>query len=419
MKNLWKEPEAHKFIRAMGADPADVTLAQRVYTSRLLGCEPDLVLHGGGNTSVKVDRQWPDGSTRRTLHVKGSGWDLSTIEAPGLPAVDLRPLLAARQSGGMSDPEMVALLRASLMDADAPNPSVETLLHAFIPYAFVDHSHALSVLVLANQPDCERIASEVYGDRVAFVPYVMPGYDLSIEAARICDRNPDCQGLFLANHGLFTYADTAEEAYRLMIEFTTMAEDHLAARGASIAPDLPHDGTSNPTFEERLTTAIGKVFPTALPEPVLDYRSDANVRRYTGLADLDDVARRGTVTPDHVIRIKPFPLICEPEDDEALICERLDAFAADYKAYFERNAPHADEPKTMLDPVPKLVLLRGAGLYGVDKNAKNAGINADLAVQTARAVVAAQTYGAFRPIKEPELFDMEYWSLEQAKLAKG
>ena len=418
MDNLWRDDEARAAREKAGPDAADKALAERVYTSRLLGGEPDLVLHGGGNTSVKVDRRWPDGTMRRTLHVKGSGWDLATIEAPGLPAVDLAPLIAVRHSGAMSGPQMVALLRESLLDNAAPNPSVETLLHAFIPKKFVDHTHSLPILVLANQPNAQEICEALFGDEVAYVPYVMPGFDLSIAAADVVDRTPGCKGLFLKNHGLFSFSDNAEESYRLTIDYTTQAEAHLAAKNAALAPHLPNAGGEDEAFTGRLKTALAEVFPE-LPEPVTDYRDDDNVRAYTRHDGLDELSRRGTVTPDHVIRIKPFPLICERNDTVEMLKSRMEAFASDYEAYFNRHAPSASEPKTMLSRAPKAVLVRHEGLYGVDGAPKGAAIVADLMVQTTRAVMASERYGSFRPIAEDDLFNMEYWTLEQAKLTKA
>ena len=418
MENLWRDADAEKMRQAAGADPADIALAERVYTSRLLGGEPDLVLHGGGNTSVKVDREWPDGSSRRTLHVKGSGWDLATIEAPGLPAVDLAPLLEARAGSRLSDPEMVGLLRASLMEKTAPNPSVETLLHAYIPHRFVDHTHSLPILVLANQPNAEELCSEIFGKDVAFVPYVMPGYDLSIEAAAIRDAHPDCKGLFLKNHGLFTFSDDARESYELTIAYTSKAEDALEARGAALAPELPNAGGEDEALTQRLTDAFSEVFPECAALHV-DYREDTNVTAYSGHPALSDLALRGTVTPDHVIRVKPFPLLCNASDTTDALVDIARDYRTRYTAYFDRFAPHADEPKTMLPPIPKAVVVRGRGLYGVDTSAKGAKIIADLMVQTTRAVMASERFGSFRPIPGEQLFEMEYWSLEQAKLAKS
>lgn len=416
MLNAWKDTDATKFTQGLEPNSADYLLQQRVYSSRLIGQEPDLVLHGGGNTSVKLKRQWPDGSTRTTLHVKGSGWDLATIEAPGLPALDLEPLLEARKAPSLSDPEMVKFLRDNLLDDGSPNPSVETLLHAFIPHNFVDHTHAVPSLVLANQPNTEEICRQIYGDRVAFVPYVMPGYDLSIEAAKIVDAHPDAEGLLLKNHGLFSYGPTAKIAYDRMIDFVTIAETHLAERDCAVAPDLPN-ACEDSDITPHLLAALSAVFLQHREAFSLDFRSDANILKYLALPNLAEVTRRGTATPDHVIRIKPFPLICDSQDDAITIAQKIKSFAKDYKAYFDQNLHQASEPKTMLEPIPMLALVPGVGIYGIGLKPKDASVAADLMVQTTRIVVSAEKYGRFQPISQVDLFNMEYWSLEQAKLA--
>lgn len=419
MESRWNDTDADDWESA-GATEADRDLRLRVYTSRLIGQDPELVLHGGGNTSVKTEREWNGDGPRPVLHVKGSGWDLDSIEEPGLPALDLQALVDARDMPRMDDPGMVAFLRSNLRDPSAPNPSVETLLHAFLPGKFVDHSHATPILALANQPNPSAIGAEVFGDRLAIVPYVMPGYDLSIEAAKIHDANPNCEGLWLDHHGLFTFGETARESYERMIALVTMAEDHLAAHGASLAPHLPSEeaGEAADAFAAVLTSALASVFPE-LPDMRLDFRTDANVRRYLDLPNLEEVSARGTITPDHVIRVKPRPVVLDAGQDQAAVERSLSDFAAWYREYFTRNAARASEPKTMLDPAPRVALVRGLGLFGLGKTAKEASIAADLAVQGTRVIAAAEAYGSYRAIPEADLFDMEYWSLEQAKLGKG
>ena len=417
-RSRWDDAEAQRTVDAAGDDPADRDLALRVYTSRLIGSDPDLVLHGGGNTSVKTERDWPGGGRRRVLHVKGSGWDLGTIEAPGLPALDLDALLEARRRGRMSDPEMVGFLRASLMDANAPNPSVETLLHAFLPGRYVDHSHAVAILVLANQPEPGSVARELYGDRLGHVSYVMPGYDLSIAGAEIQDGNTGGEGLWLDNHGLFTMGDTARESYERMIDAVALAERHLVETNCPVPAHLPPDAPTMAasSFAERLSRALTETFDVFGGVPALDFRTDANVADFLAMSNLDDVARRGTITPDHVIRVKPFPVILDATWGEMALRTALAEYASAYEAYFQRNAPQADEPKTMLDAAPRVALVRGLGLFGIGRDAKEARIVADLAVQAARVIPSAERYGRFTPIPEARLFEMEYWALEQAKL---
>ncbi|KEP69391.1 short-chain dehydrogenase [Thioclava dalianensis] len=411
MQSRWNDADARKFAEAAEAAGQPAALGLRVYSSRLIGQDPDLVLHGGGNTSVKI----PDAPGKQIIHVKGSGWDLGDIEAPGLPAMWLEPLLETRAIAHMSDEEMVAFLRRHLLDPTAPNPSVEALLHAYMPQAFVDHSHATAILALADQEDMEPVVREIYRGRVGFVPYVMPGYALSHACNDALARDPKVEGLWLEKHGLFTFAETARDSYELMIEFVTAAEEFLAAKGIEVEAPQTNDAPMPEELAAALIEALAAqgALGTA---PAVDFRSTPAIRRYLGRENLAELAMRGTATPDHVIRIKPFPMILEAGDDAAAITRKLAEYADRYAAYFARNAPNASEPKTMLDPAPRVVLMPGVGLFGLGANDKASRIAGDLLEQTARIVNAAEDYGRFAPISEGELFDMEYWSLEQAKL---
>lgn len=413
MLSRWNDADAQSYMDAAEAQGQPAALGLRVYTSRLIGQEPDLVLHGGGNTSVKIN----DAEHGRLIHVKGSGWDLGGIEAPGLPAMRLEPLLKTRDIPHMSDEAMVALLRANLLDSNAPTPSIEALLHAYMPYDFVDHTHATASLVLADQADMEPVMRDIYGDRVGFVPYVMPGYSLSHACNDVIKQNPNVEGLWLAQHGLFTFADTARGSYELMIEFVTMAEDYLASRGVLVLPPQENDRETPVALTQALRVAFAAQGGLG-DAPSLNFRSTPAIREYLARGNLDDLAHRGTATPDHVIRIKPFSLILNAEDDVKAIENALAAYEVRYKAYFDRNAPHASEKKIMLDPLPRSVLVRGVGLYGLGGNEKSAKIAGDLMEQTTRIVNAAEDYKRFTPLAEADLFDMEYWSLEQAKLSK-
>jgi rhamnose utilization protein RhaD (predicted bifunctional aldolase and dehydrogenase) len=409
MKSRWNDEDAARYVEAALAAGQSEALGLRIYTSRIIGGDPDLVLHGGGNTSVKVT----SAEGEALMHIKGSGWDLDTIEAPGLPAVRLAPLLETRDGPKLSDPDMVSMLRASLIDADAPNPSVEALLHAFLPAAFVDHTHATAILALADQPDMRETVRRIYGERLA---YVMPGFDLSIVADRIYRDHPQCEGLWLENHGLFTFADDARASYELMIEFVTMAEEELARKGVELSGPQPSDGAEDMALRARLEKAFARQGSPFAKGVFMDYRSTAAIREHASKANVEEISLRGTVTPDHVIRIKPWPMIIEPDADDAAIDTALAAYADRYRAYFERNATRTDEPKHMLDAYPRVVVVRNQGIYALGTSAKAATIGGDLCEQATRAINAAETYGRFTPIGEADLFDMEYWSLEQAKL---
>ena len=228
MENLWSDDDAKAAIARHSAKGINEDLALRVYTTRLLGGEPRLVLHGGGNTSVKTRMADITGSQVEVLCVKGSGWDMGTIEAPGLPAVRLGPLGELKGLQALSDEDMVNVQRTNLLDSKAPNPSVETLLHAFLPHKFIDHTHSNAVLSLTDQPDGEALAADVFGKRAALVPYVMPGFALAKKTDEIARANPDAEGLVLLKHGIFSMGATAEEAYVRMIDLVTLAEKRLA-----------------------------------------------------------------------------------------------------------------------------------------------------------------------------------------------
>lgn len=409
MQSAWDAAAAARAAADAEAAGLPPELGERVYSSRLIGQDPDLTLHGGGNTSLKLDG---------VMYVKGSGWDLATIEAPGLPGVRLAPLKALEGGARLSDKEMVARLRAELLDSGAPTPSVEALLHAWLPAAVVDHGHCTAVLALADQPDSAETVRAIYGDRLVYVPYVMPGYDLAVLGAKLAASNPQAEGLWLHQHGLFTWGETAKESYDRFVEMVTLAEAHLAGRGLAPHGPEPRETALPQPFAERLAHALAERGDLG-PKPPMVFVGTPTLRRVTVRPDAAELLSRGTPTPDHVIRIKPFPMFADPADDAATLAVRLDDFAAQYRAYFDRHAPGAAEPKVMLDTVPRAVVLPGIGVIGLGRSAADAGIVADLWEQGARIIAAAEAWGRYTPISEDDQFNMEYWSLEQAKLKKA
>jgi rhamnose utilization protein RhaD (predicted bifunctional aldolase and dehydrogenase)/NAD(P)-dependent dehydrogenase (short-subunit alcohol dehydrogenase family) len=424
MQNLWSDAEADACIARYAAQGVGEALALRVYTSRLLGAEPRLVQHGGGNTSVKTAATDLLGEDVPAICVKGSGWDLDTIEPPGLPALRIDPLLALRRLQRLSDEDMVAAQRGALFDPASPNPSVETLLHAWIPETFIDHTHANAVLALTDQADGEAQARALYGPRMAIVPYVMPGFALAHVAADAYAANPGAEGMVLLKHGIFTWGMTARKAYDRMIEMVTLAEERLAAAtkptrrlAATAAPGLRE---AAPILRGLLAQPDGK---GGYRRVVLAHRAGPTVLDYLAGEELVRYARAGVATPDHVIRTKPWPLIVNAGSDAEAFRMGVQAALADYegeyRAYFERWNASAEPKKIMLDPYPRVVLVPGLGLFGVGSSAKEARIAADIAETTVEVVAAAEALGRFESIPEADLFDMEYWSLEQAKLGKS
>lgn len=422
VQDRWQDEEAARIVASAGADPADQALGLRVHTSRLIGGDPDLVMHGGGNTSCKVTRRDLLGNPVRVLHVKGSGWDLGSIAAAGLPAVRLAPLLALRGLERLSDEDMVNQLRCNLLDAGAPTPSVETLLHAYLPHAFIDHSHATAMLALADLPEVAAVVAELFGDRVALVPYIMPGFGLAKAAAEVFERKPDVEGMLLVNHGYFTFGDSAKESYRRHIAHVNAVEGWFARKGRPRPPARPVSSPDAARLLPALRGALAAERGRDAAMPVLDLRAPDHVLAFLARPDLAELAGRGVATPDHVIRTKHPALVLEGAaalGEAAALLAAVRDWADGYQAYFERNNAKLGGGKTMLEPLPGLAWVPGLGLLGIGANAKAARIAADLGDQQMRVIELAESVGEFRPIQEFDLFETEHWSLEQAKLGKG
>ncbi len=432
MQNLWSDADARAEIARHARQGIGEDLALRVYTTRLLGGEPRLVLHGGGNTSVKTRLPDITGSEIDVLCVKGSGWDMGTIEAPGLPAVRLDPLRELEGLQALSDEDMVNVQRSNLLDAKAPNPSVETLLHAFLPHKFIDHTHSNAVLALTDQPDGEALAADVYGSRAALVPYVMPGFALARKCSEVARAHPDVEGLILLKHGIFSMGATAEEAYGRMIDLVTLAEKRLARATRKVFPGVTLPATPATVAEiapilrgllsipaKSGTKAGGR---EAAQRFVFEFRTSPEILAYVNGSDVARYSQQGPVTPDHAIRTKGWPLVTPAPEAGRLDAFRADAgaaldrFVAGYHAYFERHNARQVDRKKELDPIPRVVLVPGVGLFGVGNSSKDAKIAADLAVTTVEVVSDAERLGRYECIPEPDIFDIEYWSLEQAKL---
>lgn len=421
--NNWCDEECEQNRLAAGPSDFQRDLADRVYTSQLIGKVPDLVMHGGGNTSCKTVTQNLFGEKIDVLCVKGSGWDLGTIEAAGLPAVKLDPLLKLRQLSKLSDEDMVNLQRANLLDSSSPNPSVETLLHAFLPYKFIDHTHSTPFLALANLPDPMAAMREIFGAAFAMVPYVMPGFELAKMAAKVHDETPQIEGLLLAKHGHFTWGDTAKESYDRVIDHTNRVEEWLAQYRAnkSVQVKIPQ-AHEQQDFLLKLRGALVDCSGTAKSPIIFNVIQNEDTLRFLCRDDVSLHAKAGVATPDHVIRTKAHPLLLEFDDvnkSRQGLIELISSYAADYKSYFKRNAASSVAPKTMLSPLPKLIWAKGIGLVGVGATAKEACVITDLAQQNIKVMADGADAGGFHPVQEQDLFDLEYWSLEQAKLGKA
>ncbi|MDG3578183.1 bifunctional aldolase/short-chain dehydrogenase [Rhizobium sp. YJ-22] len=426
MDNLWRDEDAEHVVEAYALKGVNRDLALRTYTTRLLGGEPRLVLHGGGNTSVKTQMQDLLGDTYEVLCVKGSGWDMGTIEPAGLPAVKIAPLLKSRKFEKLSDEDMVTLLRANLIDISAPNPSVEALLHAFLPHKFVDHTHSTAILAIADQAESRAMSEKLFGKKMGFVPYIMPGFALAKAAAEVFEQDPSVEGLILDKHGIFTFGETAKQAYDRMIHYVTLAEDHVRRNGrppftpAALPKTLATPAEIAPMLRGAVAFDRGE---GRYDRMVSVFRTSPAILDFVNAAEVEDMAARGVSTPDLSIRIKTGPMVLPaPAADDlasyrAVIDARVAAFVNDYTRYFQENDARDDLKRIMLDPMPRLTLVPGLGMFGHGRTLKDADIAADVGEMWIEAARDAESVGRFQPVSRPDLFDLEYWSLEQAKLA--
>ena len=402
MKSRWNDAEAKQFA----GDP----LAMRVYTSRLLGADEDLVMHGGGNTSVKTRETDFFGDPVEVLSIKGSGWDLKTIEKPGFAPLRLEPTRRLATLDALTDLDMARLLRSFLLDPGAPSPSVEAILHAIIPGAFVDHTHTDSVVTLSNNPRGERLIADLYPDCL-ILPYIMPGFILSKQVADAI-RGLDLSkyaGIILHHHGVFTFAGDAKTAYENMISLVDRADRYIAQHAPGPLPRA--DSRPEPLRLAAIRRAVSRV--RGRPQlAMLDASPDG--AGYSSRPDIDAIATRGPITPDHVIRTKRTPAIIPADPGEGV--PAIDAFAAEYRGYY---TAHASPEHTMLDPAPRAAVWKGRGTIAFGDSAKECAIIADIARHTRRAVQTGEALGGWQALPPRDIFDLEYWSLEQAKLAKG
>lgn len=397
MNSLWNDQEAARFQGPLG---------QRVYSSRLLGRDPSLVLHGGGNTSVKLLETSVFGEPEDVMYVKGRGADLSTIDAMGFSPCRLRRLLRLVGLSELSDEQMESELKLSLTRASAPAPSVETLLHSLLPQRFVDHTHADALIAVMNSRNGFERLQELYGSRVVVIPYAMPGFKL----VRLCreilakEATRETVGVILMHHGLFTFGDTAKVSYERMIDLVTQAEDYLAARDAWPI-EWPNQSASPPSRLEvaALRQDVSRVAGAPM---ILTVRSDSQALGFARRADVVELSQRGGVTPDHVIRTKRVPMVGRD----------VAAYAASFQDYvrFHTN----ERSLAFVDPAPRVILDPQLGMGVLGRTAEDASIAEDIYRHTIDIIMGAERLGGWRALPAKDFFDVEFWDLERTKLAK-
>ena len=424
MRNDWSEIEAKKYINKYKKLGHSRDMALRVYTTRLLGRNSELVLHGGGNTSVKTEIKDIDGKKYKVLCVKGSGWDMAKIEPEGLPAVKLQPLLALRNKKKLSDEDMVAYQKRNIINIKSQKPSVETFLHAFLPFKFVDHTHSDAIMNVTNRPNGLEFCKKIFGNKVSIVPYVMPGFYLAKKINEVYSKKPNINCLILLNHGIFTFANDAKKSYDLMIKYVSDAEKAIKKLKTKKIKQIKRYKTKFSAHE------IAPILRGLLSENkdqkfIINYRSNKNLDYFINGRDIKNYSTKGTATPDHEIRVKPFPLIISPkqncsiEDFKILAEKAFKNYRKKYVKYFNINKSKVKEKKTMLDTSPRVILVQNVGLFSVGNSLNASKIAGDLTETNARVISSVEETSKYKFIPEKDLFDVEYWSLEQAKIKKA
>lgn len=402
MKNLWNEAKAAECPDQLGL---------RVYTSRLLGQDKSLVLHGGGNTSVKLMERDLFGEEREILFVKGSGWDMESIEAHGFAPVQLAYLRKLATLSQLSDPEMVNQLVTHQTRSSAPVPSVEAILHAILPYRYVDHTHADAIISITNTPNGEARIREIYGDDVVIIPYVMPGFDLAKDCAkRFAEKaGKKTVGIVLLNHGIISFGQSAKESYDRMIELVGRAEDYLKRQEAWEIAEVPEKLVAGSEVSLNLASLRFDISKAAGFPVIVTRCANTKTLSFARRSDIGTISQQGPATPDHVIRTKRVPMLGRD----------VAAYVEAYKKYYEAHEPQSKERKTMLDPAPRVVLDRELGLCAIGKSAREADIVRDIYDHTIDIILRATAVGGYQALPAQDIFDVEYWDLEQAKLIKG
>lgn len=420
MKYGFDENEAKEVIKAYPSVPQP--LALRIYTSRLIGRNPDMVLHGGGNTSVKLKIRNILGDEEDILFVKGSGADLATIGPEGFVGLRLNFLQRLQIIEELRDEEMENLLRSHKSDANAPDPSVEALVHAFLPHRYIDHSHADSILILTHQKNGEKLLKEILGSKVSVVPYLKSGFPLAKGLLKCYESNPEAEAVVVMNHGIFTFGNDAETAYMRMSDYVSRAEDYIQSEAVIRSPAVALRESDLKSKTARLVQIIRGACAYPDTEGGLrrfcpEIRQERDTVNISLSKQASEICRSGVLTPDHAIRTKNRYVFIEdiPDEDEALkksITKAVETYKSEYLRYARG---YAEQP----DPFPRVFLAAGLGLVTLGFTRRDAKIAADIAEHTLRAKYISDTIGGYEPISESHVSDMEFWSLQQKKLGKA
>tara|TARA_B100000700_G_scaffold289670_1_gene347174 strand:+ start:292 stop:2310 length:2019 start_codon:yes stop_codon:yes gene_type:complete len=416
MKNLWNKKIANDYIKKYAKKKISKDLALRIYTTHLLGSEKKLVLHGGGNTSLKDYQKDIFNKNINVMHVKGSGWDMSNLTEEGMPTVLLDPLKKTINLKKMSDQKMVNYLRNNLLNPSSPNPSVETLLHAFLPHRYIDHTHSNAILSLVNLKDSNIILKKIFKNKLAIVPYVMPGFDLAKKCYEIFIKNKEVEGLLLLNHGIFTFGDTAQESYNRMIDNVTLAESFIKKCKSNSKKIIK--GKLNYKFNIKdFQIECRKIFYNLTRNKwIIKYHEPKDNIFFKNFNYLKNIFENGPITPDHVIRIKSKPLIININDTSNSIIENnILKFVDQYKKYFKKNK-NLIKNSIISDPIPRIIIIPNIGYFSIGITSKEEKISNDIFCSMKDSIIDSNYVSKFKSINQKEIFKMEYWPLERAKL---
>ena len=418
MKNLWKEKKAKKYISDYSKIGIAKDLALRIYTTHLLGSEKKLVLHGGGNTSVKSIGKDVFNNKKSVIYVKGSGWDMSNLNQLGMPGLYLEPLLNTLSLENMPDSKMVNYLRSNLLDSNSPNPSVETLLHAYIKEKFVDHTHSNAILSLVNLKESNDLLIKIFDHKLAIVPYIMPGFQLAKLCHKIYHNNTNIEGLLLLNHGIFTFGSNAKESYDRMIKYVSIAEKYILSKKKNTTSMV----RNNISIEQNISPLIRKFFYLIDKNKwIVKSNFSKKDKIFTLRNDIFSIFNKGPVTPDHVIRIKSKPLVIKIteirkiEKNPNYLFSIIKKYSINYKKYFLKYKKEVINCK-ISDSLPRIIILQGIGFFSIGRNLKEETISKDIFSSMKDSILDATLLGNFKSINNKEIFKMEYWPLERAKL---
>ena len=413
MENLWDQKQVD------GLDELD----KLVYMTNLIGADTSLVVWGGGNTSIKITEKDFMGNEAPAMWIKGSGSDMKSMRRAQFPRLNHDNIMPLFGRESMSDEDMVAYQKRNLIDIKSPNPSVETFLHAFLPFKYVDHTHADAVLNITNRPGGLNICKKIFGNKVSIVPYVMPGFMLAKKISEVYSKNPNINCLILMNHGIFTFADNCKEAYDLMIKYVSKAESTIKKLKSKKIKQIKKF-TTNFNPHEVAPIIRGLLSENKDQKFVINYRLNKRLKYFINGKSVRTYSSKGTATPDHVIRVKPFPLIITPKKNSTVEEFKKTAIKAfvnyrkKYIKYFNVNHKKSKDKKVMLDTSPRIILVQNVGMFSVGKDLNAAKIAGDLTETNAKVITSVEETSTYKFIPEKDLFDVEYWSLEQAKIKK-